>query len=405
MYNVTNPPTFLPINRILLGITGGIAAYKSAELVRLWVQEGKTVQVVMTESATQFVTPTTFQALSGRPVYSSLWDPQIDNAMAHIELPRTADVIVVAPASANFLAKLAHGLADDLLSTLCLARQCPLLVAPAMNKEMWDNPATQRNIAQLKTDGIVILGPASGDQACREVGFGRMLEPEEIAYELEVWAQPKLLKGKRVLISAGPTYEAIDPVRGMTNLSSGKMGFACARAAAEAGAEVVLVAGPTALPTPKGVDRVNVTSAAEMLAVIRQKVTFCGTFISAAAVADYTMAAPHSHKRKKMTTPWTLELVPTVDILAEVAGCPRPPFCVGFAAETENIETQAQEKRRRKKIPLMVANLAQGALGSDDNEVILLDDSGAHPLPRANKLIIARQIMVHIAGLIDKLRL
>ena len=394
-----------PINRILLGITGGIAAYKSAELVRLWIQEGKTVQVVMTESATQFVTPTTFQALSGRLVYSNLWDRQIDNAMAHIELPRAADVIVVAPASANFLAKLAHGLADDLLSTLCLARQCPLLVAPAMNKEMWDNPATQRNITQLKTDGILILGPASGDQACREVGLGRMLEPEEIVYELEAWAQPKLLKGKRVLISAGPTYEAIDPVRGMTNLSTGKMGFACARAAAEAGAEVVLIAGPTALPTPRGVDRVNVTSAAEMCAVIRQKVTFCDTFISAAAVADYTMAEPHPQKRKKTTTPWTLELVPTVDILAEMAGRSDPPFCVGFAAETENIETQAQEKRRRKKIPLMIANLAQSALGSDDNEVILLDDSGAHPLPRAAKLIIARQIMAHIAGLINKLQL
>ncbi|TMG85194.1 MAG: bifunctional phosphopantothenoylcysteine decarboxylase/phosphopantothenate--cysteine ligase CoaBC [Betaproteobacteria bacterium] len=386
-----------PLRRIVLGITGGIAAYKAAELTRLLVKEGIAVEVVMTPAATQFIAPMTLQALSGNPVLTDLWHSGAANAMGHIDLSRHADAIVVAPASADFIAKLAQGHADDLLSTLCLARNCPLLVAPTMNVQMWTNPATQRNVAQLKADGIEMLGPGSGGQACGEVGDGRMIEPEEILAALIAWAQPKLLAGKRVLLTAGPTFEAIDPVRGVTNLSSGKMGFALAQACAEAGAAVTLVAGPTAQPTPAGVMRVDVRSAADMAEAVDSVVKACDIFIAVAAVADYTPADAQAKKLKKSAQPLTLALKPTVDILAAVAARPKAPYCVGFAAETNDVNENAEAKRRRKKLPLLVANRAQDTLGQDENEVTLLDDAGAHPLPRMDKLALARRLVAEIA--------
>ena len=394
---MTTLPDARPLRRIVLGITGGIAAYKAAELTRLLVKEGIAVDVVMTPAATQFIAPMTLQALSGNPVLTGLWHSGTANAMGHIDLSRHADAIVVAPASADFIAKLAQGHADDLLSTLCLARNCPLLVAPTMNVQMWTNPATQRNVAQLKADGIEILGPGSGGQACGEVGDGRMIEPEEILAALLAWAQPKLLAGKRLLLTAGPTFEAIDPVRGVTNLSSGKMGFALAQACAEAGAAVTLVAGPTTLPTPAGVARVDVRSAADMAEAVDSVVEACDIFIAVAAVADYTPAEAHANKLKKSAQPLTLAMKPTVDILAAVAARPKPPYCVGFAAETNDVNENAEAKRRRKKLPLLVANRAQDTLGQDENEVTLLDDAGAHPLPRMDKLALARRLVAEIA--------
>ncbi|TMH98391.1 MAG: bifunctional phosphopantothenoylcysteine decarboxylase/phosphopantothenate--cysteine ligase CoaBC [Betaproteobacteria bacterium] len=394
---MTTIPTARPLRRIVLGITGGIAAYKAAELTRLLVKEGIAVEVVMTPAATQFIAPMTLQALSGNPVLTDLWHSGAANAMGHIDLSRHADAIVVAPASADFIAKLAQGHADDLLSTLCLARNCPLLVAPTMNVQMWTNPATQRNVAQLKADGIEMLGPGSGGQACGEVGDGRMIEPEEILAALIAWAQPKLLAGKRVLLTAGPTFEAIDPVRGVTNLSSGKMGFALAQACAEAAAAVTLVAGPTAQPTPAGVMRVDVRSAADMAEAVDSVVKACDIFIAVAAVADYTPADAQAKKLKKSAQPLTLALKPTVDILAAVAARPKAPYCVGFAAETNDVNENAEAKRRRKKLPLLVANRAQDTLGQDENEVTLLDDAGAHPLPRMDKLALARRLVAEIA--------
>ena len=394
---MTTLPNARPLRRIVLGITGGIAAYKAAELTRLLVKEGIAVDVVMTPAATQFIAPMTLQALSGNPVLTDLWCSGTANAMGHIDLSRHADAIVVAPASADFIAKLAQGHADDLLSTLCLARNCPLLVAPTMNVQMWTNPATQRNVAQLKADGIEVLGPGSGGQACGEVGDGRMIEPEEILAALIAWAQPKLLAGKRLLLTAGPTFEAIDPVRGVTNLSSGKMGFALAQACAEAGAAVTLVAGPTTLPTPAGVARVDVRSAADMAEAVDSVVKACDVFIAVAAVADYTPAEAHANKLKKSAQPLTLAMKPTVDILAAVAARPKPPYCVGFAAETNDVNENAEAKRRRKKLPLLVANRAQDTLGQDENEVTLLDDAGAHPLPRMDKLALARRLVAEIA--------
>jgi phosphopantothenoylcysteine decarboxylase/phosphopantothenate--cysteine ligase len=385
------------LDRIVLGLTGGIAAYKAAELTRLFVKAGIGVDVVMTAGAGRFITPMTLQALSGRPVLTDLWASGANNGMGHIDLSRGADAIVVAPASADFLAKIAHGHADDLLSTLCSARDCALFVAPAMNRQMWANPATQRNVAQLEADGVIVLGPGAGDQACGETGEGRMLEPEEILAALDAWAQPKVLAGKRVLLTAGPTFEAIDPVRGITNSSSGKMGFALAQAAAEAGASVTLVAGPSALPTPANVARVDVRSAADMAAAVIRGIDACDVFIAVAAVADYTPAAPSERKIKKDATPLALTLQPTVDILATVAARPDAPFCVGFAAESHDVERLAEEKRRRKRLPLLVANRVQDALGSDDNEVILFDDAGAHPLPRMDKLALARRLVAEIA--------
>ncbi len=384
--------------RVLLGVTGGVAAYKAAELTRLFVKAGHDVQVVMTEAATRFVAPATFQALSGRPVFTDLWDSRVDNHMAHIDLGREADLILVAPASADFMFKLAHGAADDLLSTLCTARDCPLLLAPAMNRQMWENPPNQRNVQQLRQDGVLVLGPDEGDQACGETGFGRMLEPEALFELVEAAFQPKYLKGKKVLITAGPTFERIDAVRGITNSSSGKMGFAIARAALEAGAEVTLVAGPTSLKTPVGARRLDVESSKDMLAAVNA-VSKTDIFISVAAVADYYVLNPSEQKIKKDAHILTLELAPNPDILANVAGLADPPFCVGFAAESENLLEYGEQKRRRKKLPLLVANQVQSAIGADDNEVFLLDDHGQHKLPRAPKQEIARAIVQHTAKL------
>ncbi|GMU49489.1 MAG: phosphopantothenoylcysteine decarboxylase [Candidatus Desulfobacillus denitrificans] len=386
--------------RLVLGVTGGIAAYKAAELARRLVRDGAEVHAVLTASGARFVTPVTFQALTGRLAWCDAWDARMPDNMAHIELSRAADAIVVAPASADFLARLAHGRADDLLSALCLARDCPLLVAPAMNRQMWENPATQRNKSQLLADGVTILGPAAGEQACGETGLGRMLEPEEIHDALVGFFQPKLLAGRRLMLTAGPTFEALDAVRGLTNPSSGKMGFALARAARDAGAEVTLVAGPVALPTPFGVTRIDVTSAREMHAAVMQRVDACDIFIGVAAVADYRPAEPVRGKMKKGDQPIAIALTPNPDILAEVAVRPRPPFCVGFAAESHDLEKYAEDKRRKKKVDLVVGNLVQEAMGSDSNAVILFDDQGRHPLGPAPKIEIARGIVAHVGALL-----
>jgi len=386
------------VNRIILGVTGGIAAYKAAELCRLLVKGGSEVQVVMTEAAQRFVTPLTFQALSGRPVLTSLWDSASGSGMDHIHLSREADLILIAPASADFLARLAQGRAEDLLATLCLARTCRLAVAPAMNREMWTQAATQRNLAQLRADGVDILGPDAGEQACGEIGPGRMLEPVEIQAAVSGLLGNGVLAGRRVLITAGPTFEAIDPVRGITNLSSGKMGYAIARAAAEAGAQVHLVSGPTCLATPAGVEREDVCSAADMHVAVMRAVPACDVFIAVAAVADYRPLASARHKLKKDGTSLKLELVANPDILAEVAALPKPPFCVGFAAETEALAEHAEAKRRRKNIPLLVGNLAQDTLGADDAELNLFEEAGTHILPRADKLTQARRLIVHLAN-------
>jgi phosphopantothenoylcysteine decarboxylase / phosphopantothenate---cysteine ligase len=383
--------------RVVLGVTGGIAAYKAAELTRLLVKAGVVVDVVMTGAATHFVTPMTFQALSGRPVLTDLWESGAANAMGHIAVSRGADAIIVAPASADFLAKVAQGRADDLLSTLCLARECALLVAPAMNRQMWASKATQRNMAQLAQDGVIVLGPDTGELACNENGEGRMLEADVLFAALVASKQPKVLAGKRVLLTAGPTFEAIDPVRGITNASSGKMGFAMAQAAAEAGAQVTVVAGPTSMPTPAGVARIDVTSAAQMAEAVLGRVDRADVFIAVAAVADYSPEAPSDRKFKKSAAMLTLSLKPTIDILATVAARANAPYCVGFAAESHDVLGQGEDKRRRKKLPLLIANRVQDALGSDDNEVALLDESGAHPLPRMDKLALARRLVGEIA--------
>ena len=387
--------------RIVLGVTGGIAAYKAAELVRLLGKQGAEVQVAMTEGATHFVTATTFQALSGKPVYLDQWDARMPNAMAHIDLSRAADLIVVAPASADFLARIANGMADDLLATMVLARDCPLLVAPAMNRQMWENPATQRNIAQLQSDGVEILGPASGEQACGEVGAGRMLEPEEIVEAVIAFFAPKVLAGRKVLMTAGPTFEAIDPVRGITNLSSGRMGYAVARAARQAGAEVTLVSGPVGLAAPQGVERIAIRSALDMHAAVMARADEADIFIGVAAVADYRVANAAEHKLKKDTGGIPpIQLVENPDILAEVAAMKDGPFCVGFAAESRNLEEYAQTKRRKKNIPLIAGNLIQDGFGGDDNRLVLFDDQGTHPLTPAPKSVLARQLVEHIAQLL-----
>ncbi len=389
--------------RILLGVTGGIAAYKAAELTRLLVKNGAWVQVVMTEGAAHFVTPVTFQALSGQLVYTDSWDSRIGNNMAHIELSRRADAILVAPASADFLAKVAHGLADDLLSTLVLARECPLLAAPAMNRQMWENPATRRNAEMLRADGVELLGPACGEQACGETGAGRMLEAREIFDALVAFFQPKLLAKKKVLITAGPTFEALDPVRGITNLSSGKMGYALARAAREAGAEVTLVSGPTSLAAPPGVERVDVVSARQMHREVMHRAENNDVFIAVAAVADYRPAHPAAEKIKKDEqdgVPPAIDLVLNPDILAEVAALPRPPLCVGFAAESRNLAEYAEKKRKTKKIPLIVGNLVQDGIGGDGNALTLFDAAGVRPLPPGPKIVLARALVAHIAELL-----
>jgi phosphopantothenoylcysteine decarboxylase/phosphopantothenate--cysteine ligase len=383
--------------KVILGVTGGIAAYKAAELCRLLVKSGAEVRVVMTAAAQQFVTPLTFQALSGKPVLTSLWDAASGDGMEHIHLSRDVDLLLVAPASADFLAKLAHGRADDLLSTLCLARTCKLAVAPAMNREMWAAAPTQRNLEQLRADGVSLLGPAAGEQACGETGLGRMLEPAEILAALP--QDRGALAGKRVLITAGPTFEPIDPVRGLTNLSSGKMGYAVAQAAVEAGAEVCLVSGPTCLAAPAGVRRVDVQSAAEMRAAVLAELP-SDVFVAVAAVADYRVDAAATQKIKKSADGLTLQLVPNPDILAEVAALPGAPFCVGFAAETEQLAEHAEAKRLRKKLPLLVGNLAQDTLGQDTAELVLFDDQGQQRLPRADKLTQARHLIRHLSTLL-----
>ncbi|CAN7287397.1 bifunctional phosphopantothenoylcysteine decarboxylase/phosphopantothenate--cysteine ligase CoaBC [Rhizobacter sp. LjRoot28] len=396
------PPLDLQGRRIVLGLTGGIACYKVAELTRLLVKAGATVNVVMTEAAEQFITAVTLQALSGHPVLTSQWDAREPNNMAHINLTRGADAVLVAPASADFIAKLVQGRADELLSLMCLARPiatCPLLVAPAMNREMWDHPATQRNIAQLRLDGATVLGPGSGEQACGEVGDGRMLEPADLLADLVSFLSPKLLKGQRLLITAGPTFEPIDPVRGITNLSSGKMGFAIARAAHEAGAEVTLVAGPVHLPTPRGVRRIDVQTASQMHDTVLPLAARHGVFVATAAVADWRPASLSEHKIKKngsKVAP-TFELTENPDILAAVARLPDRPFCVGFAAESENLLEHAREKLTRKGVPLIVGNLGPATFGRDDNALVLVDAEGHRDLPAADKLTLARQLIGEIA--------
>jgi len=385
--------------RVLLGVTGGIAAYKVAELARLLMGNNVDVRVAMTDAATKFVTAATFQALTGKPVVTDLWDASFPNNMAHIELSRDADAIVIAPATADFLAKVAHGICDDLLTTVCVARSCPLLAAPAMNVEMWENAATQRNVATLRADGVVLMGPASGDQACGEVGMGRMLEPDEILQSILAFFAPKRLAGRKVIVTAGPTFEAIDTVRGITNLSSGKMGYAVAEAAASMGADVTLISGPTALAPPPSAHFVYVTTAAEMMNAVKAHVAGSDYFFSVAAVADYTPVAKLKHKLKKSNEGMEVKLKPTEDILAHVAAMADGPFCVGFAAESENLAEYAQTKRAKKKIPMIVANLVQHTIGKEENEVTIYDDNGAHALARAPKSRIAHGIVEHAIAL------
>ncbi|AOF84224.1 phosphopantothenoylcysteine decarboxylase / phosphopantothenate--cysteine ligase [Hydrogenophaga sp. RAC07] len=395
---------------IVLGLSGGIACYKAAELCRALVKAGATVQVVMTEAAEQFMTAVTMQALSGRPVFTSQWDARTsggaDNNMPHINLSREADAIVVAPASADFMAKLVHGRADELLSLMCLARpieSVPLILAPAMNREMWSHPATQRNIEQLRADGATVLDVGAGEQACGETGDGRMLEPDELLYDLIRFFTPKVLAGQHVLVSAGPTFEAIDPVRGLTNLSSGKMGFAIARAAHEAGAQVTLVAGPVGLPTPRGVGRVNVKSALNMQKSLDHLAQAATVFVSAAAVADWRPAQMLDQKIKKDGSGEvpTLSFVENPDILAGIAASPRAQsgalYCVGFAAESHDLLAHAQAKRARKGVPLLVGNIGPDTFGQDDNALLLVDEDGTLELPRASKLVLARQLIAEIA--------
>jgi phosphopantothenoylcysteine decarboxylase/phosphopantothenate--cysteine ligase len=391
---------------LVLGLTGGIACYKAAELCRALIKAGATVQVVMTEAAAQFITPVTMQALSGRSVYTSQWDAREGNNMAHINLSREADAIVIAPASADFMAKLLHGRSDELLSLMCLARpidRVPLVLAPAMNREMWQHPATQRNVAQLQADGAHVLGVGQGDQACGETGDGRMLEPDEILDDVIALFHPKVLAGQRVLITAGPTFEAIDPVRGITNRSSGKMGFALARAAREAGANVTLVAGPVHLATPRGVTRVDVQSALDMQAAVQAHVAEAQVFIATAAVADWRVAEVAAQKIKKDGSGAlpALSFCENPDILAGVADSARAQagqlYCVGFAAESHDLLLHASAKRLKKKVPLLVGNIGPDTFGRDDNALLLVDAHGTHELPRADKLTLARQLVAEIA--------
>jgi phosphopantothenoylcysteine decarboxylase/phosphopantothenate--cysteine ligase len=387
--------------KIVLGMSGGVACYKVAELARTLVKRGASVQVVMTHAATQFMTPVTMQALTGNPVFTDQWDARIANNMAHIDLTRDADALVIAPASADFIRKLAHGACDDLLSTLCVARPAhlPMLVAPAMNVEMWQNAATQRNVAQIIADGIQLSGPDSGAQACGETGMGRMLEAEQIAIDVEALFQAKQLAGKKVLITAGPTFEPIDPVRGISNRSSGKMGYAMARAAADAGAEVILVSGPTALAVPHRVQRIDVQTAAQMHDAVMRAVSNQDLFIAVAAVADWRVTEVSTQKIKKNAqgdTP-ALSFTANPDILADVAALQNRPYCVGFAAESENLMQFGETKRRKKNIPLLVGNIGPDTFGRDDNTLVLFDETGHTPLPTANKDTLARQLIAEIA--------
>lgn len=386
--------------KIVLGMTGGVACYKAAELTRAFVKAGASVQVVMTHAATQFITPVTMQALSGKAVFSDQWDARVDNNMPHIDLTRDADAMLIAPCSADFIFKLAHGACDDLLSTLCVARpsHLPLMVAPAMNVEMWRNPATVRNVKQLQDDGIALLGPDSGDQACGETGMGRMLEPEILLEEVIAAFQAKVLAGKRMLITAGPTFEPIDPVRGITNLSSGKMGYAIARAARHAGAQVTLVSGPTALDTPYGVHRIKVQTAQQMHDMVMANIAEQDIFIAVAAVADWKVSRQSDQKIKKQAADQSLrlELEQNPDILASVAALPNRPYCVGFAAESENLLAYGESKRVKKNIPLLVGNIGPETFGQDHNELVLFDESGHTRLAPANKHYLAQQLVAEI---------
>ncbi len=387
--------------KIILGLTGGVACYKAAELTRALTKAGASVQVVMTAGALHFITPVTMQALSGHPVFTDQWDARINNNMAHIDLTRNADLLLIAPCSADFLSKLANGGCDDLLSTLCLARPAclPLLVAPAMNVEMWSNPATQRNVVQLRADNIQVLGPTAGDQACGETGLGRMLEAAELLEEVLAHFQEKSLVGRHALITAGPTFEPIDPVRGITNLSSGKMGYAVARAARQAGASVTLISGPTALDTPYGVQRIDVQTAQNMHDVVMAQVAQHDIFIAVAAVADWRIANASTKKLKKKNDSDTPELVfaQNPDILAAVARLPNRPYCVGFAAESENLLEHGKAKRERKNVPLLVGNLGPQTFGQDTNELVLFDEHGHQHLPAADKHALARQLVTEIS--------
>jgi phosphopantothenoylcysteine decarboxylase/phosphopantothenate--cysteine ligase len=390
--------------KIVLGMTGGVACYKVAELTRALVKAGASVQVVMTASATQFITPVTMQALSGQTVYTDAWDSRIPNNMPHIDLTRDADAILIAPCSTNFMAKLANGLCDDLLSTLCIARPAhlPLLIAPAMNVEMWQNAATQRNVATLRQDGLQLLGPAAGAQACGETGYGRMLEPEELLEEMIAAFTPKVLAGKHLLITAGPTFEPIDPVRGITNLSSGKMGYSIAEAAYRAGAQVTLVSGPVAMPAPYGVQRISVQTAQQMHdAVMANLLTQRqDAFIAVAAVADWRVANASDQKLKKNSAGDLpqLEFTQNPDILASVAAMDDAPYCVGFAAESEQLLEYGAAKRRKKNVPLLVGNIGHQTFGKDDNELILFDEHGHHSLPRASKTALAAMLISELAN-------
>jgi phosphopantothenoylcysteine decarboxylase / phosphopantothenate---cysteine ligase len=389
--------------KIVLGITGGVAAFKACYLARELMRLGANVQVIMTEAATHFITPITFQALTGNAVFTSQWDDRIANNMAHIELSRDAAAIVICPASADFIEKLVHGRADDLLSTLCLARNrstTPLLVAPAMNREMWSHPATQRNVQQARADGIQFAGPGSGDQACGEVGDGRMLEAEEIAEHVQALLTKKHFLGLKVLLTAGPTFEPIDPVRGITNLSSGKQGFALAAACWRAGAEVTLIAGPSTLTDPVGVRTVRVKTAQQMHdAVMSEIPKQPDVFIGVAAVADWRVSNASATKLKKTAAGDLpkLDFAANPDILATVAQLKNPPYCVGFAAESEDLLANGQAKRLRKNVPLLVANIGHTTFGQDDNELILIDANGHTPVARADKAALAAQLVEEIA--------
>ncbi len=425
MYNVATMES-RPLQNLLLGVTGGVAAYKAAEFARLALKSGLKVRVVMSAAATRFIGPETFQALTGEAVFTDAWDERIPNRMPHIALTRWADAMLVAPATADFMARAAAGMADDLLATCALSRDCPLLIAPAMNVEMWQHPATQRNLQTLRGDGVAILGPAAGEQACGESGFGRLLEPADLLAALQEHAgvvpmrtptaepavapsaanalrslppMPQSLDGRRVLITAGPTFEPIDPVRGITNGSSGKMGFAIAAACRSAGARVTVVAGPVSLPTPAGCDRIAVQTAAQMHDAVMAQAGHADLFFAVAAVADYTPVDPAERKIKKSDGDLVLHLKPTRDILADVAALPSPPFCVGFAAETHDLERYAREKRARKCIPVIAANLAQSAIGADQNTLWVSDDDGSITLGPLPKGELARQLVAHIAGL------
>jgi phosphopantothenoylcysteine decarboxylase/phosphopantothenate--cysteine ligase len=386
--------------RVLLGVTGGIAAYKSPDLVRRLREQGAEVQVVLTAGAREFVTPMTFQAVSGREVRSDLWDPEAEKAMSHIELARWAELVIIAPATADFLARLATGQADDLLTTLCLATTAPIALAPAMNRVMWANPATQANVATLQSRGVHIWGPGEGDQACGEVGAGRMLEPTSLAaLATSAIAPSGPLAGKRVLLTAGPTRERIDPVRFISNRSSGKMGFAVAAAAREAGADVTIVCGPVAIATPPGVKRIDVESAADMLNAVMKNIDGVDIFVATAAVADYRPASPVECKIKKTSESMDLKMERTIDILATVAARASRPFVVGFAAETDSVEQYARQKLLKKNLDMIAANEVghDKVFEKDDNALLVLWRDGRRELPHAPKVALARDLVALIA--------